>query len=111
MILFLVALLLLISVINNAHAEPLAEIRGEEVTLTLYSERCTVHGAMQGLTRRAAWREVDEGKVRVYEGCYDVRKGEFIHGIEDVKFVVIYFTDNTIVVEPVAAFDRPRPPI
>lgn len=84
----------LMFVFSAAHAEPIAYVTRDGITVTLHTEKCAIEG-ITNLSNRATW---DEGGKRV-EGCV----GSF------GSVLGFYFADQTMAVVSVDLF-RPFEP-
>jgi len=75
-----------------AFANPIAEIRGEGIVITLTDEPCALQEFVQNLPYRTTWTE--NGKT--VEGCAGMQMG----------VVAAWYADKTVAVFPVTAFTR-----
>ncbi len=81
-------------IVTKAHAEPVYRAAAPDgIFITLHDEACALEGVVN-LKRRATWTE--GGKT--FEGCWGARI--------DMGVVVAFFSDKTVVVIPLQAFQR-----
>lgn len=81
----------------NAPAQPAAELKQDDITITLYREPCAL-AAVANLRHRATW---DDPKRGHSEGCYSIQHD---------TIVVLYFDDRMIITAPLRAFGPPAAP-
>ena len=77
-------------------AQPVAELKQDDVTVSLYSEPCAL-AAVKNLPYRAQWREAGGS----FEGCYTV---------QHQTIVVLYFDDRMVITAPLRVFGPHAPP-
>lgn len=83
--------------IKTAKAAPIATATSGHLTITLYSDPCSLK-AVSNLPQRAVW--IEAGKVS--EGCW---------GASQFGVIMAYFEDKTVAVIPFEVFRRTEPAI